>query len=125
MSVSVCLSVSVCRSVSLSASLSNESIRFFFFRRNDPALLGISEPHDEDYDRLMASIRGQLPRSALTTQSVVESWAHAVFNWVPDMGGLQVSNQALFDSTKEHISRCAQQAAKRSDVDVLDVDLTV
>ena len=125
MSVSVCLYVSVCRSVSLSASLSNESRRFFFFRRNDPALLGISEPHDEDYDRLMASIRGQLPRSALTTQSVVESWAHAVFSWVPDMGGLQVSNQALFDSTKEHISRCAQQAAKRSDVDVLDVDLTV
>ena len=75
----------------------------------------------------MASIRGQLPGSALTTQSVIESWAHAVFiiNWVPDMGGLQVSNQALFDSIKERISRCAQQAAKRSDVDVLDVDLTV
>jgi hypothetical protein len=89
-------------------------------------VLGISEPHDEDYDRLMASIRGQLPGSAPTTQSVIESWAHAFFNCrVPDMDGLQVSNQALLDSTKQHISRCAQQAANRSEVDVLDVDLTV
>ena len=84
-------------------------------------MIGLSETHDENYERLMASIRGQLPAGVLTTQSVIESWAHAVFNWVPEVGGLQISNQALFDSTKQHMLLNAQQAAMRSEV----VDFTV